>query len=177
MASSFRTFLQAPQAADEKPFLAAMRDSIGLHHPWISAPKDHKGWRRYMTRLERKTEAGFLVKRLGDGAICGVVNLNIITFDALRSAYTSYFGVAGLEEKGYMKEGLTLLVRYAFDELKLHRLEANIQPQNLTSIALAKSVGFRYEGYSPRYLKINGEWCDHERWAILADQDQYTSQE
>jgi ribosomal-protein-alanine N-acetyltransferase len=70
-----------------------------------------------------------------------------------------------------MKEGLALLVRYAFDELELHRLEANIQPQNLTSIALAKSVGFQYEGYSPRYLKINGEWCDHERWAILADQE------
>ena len=77
--SSFRTYLQAPKAADEKPFLAAMRDSVGLHHPWISAPKDHKGWQRYMNRLEQKTEAGFLVKRLGDGAICGVVNLNIIT--------------------------------------------------------------------------------------------------
>lgn len=167
------TYLQPPGAADEKLFLAAMRGSVGLHHPWISAPKDHKAWRRYMTRLERKTEAGFLVKRLGDDAICGVVNLNIITLDALRSAYTSYFGVFGMSEKGYMKEGLTLLVRYAFDALELHRLEANIQPGNLTSIALAKSVGFRYEGYSPRYLKINGEWCDHERWAMLADQDQY----
>jgi len=154
-----------------------MRDSVGLHHPWISAPKDHKGWQRYLDRLERKTEAGFLVKRHGDGAICGVVNLNIITFDALRSAYTSYFGVTDLAEKGYMKEGLALLVRYAFDELELHRLEANIQPQNLVSIALARSVGFRYEGYSPRYLKINGEWCDHERWAVLADQDQYPGPE
>lgn len=177
MVSLFRTYLQVPEVADEKPFLAAMRDSIGLHHPWISAPKDRKGWQRYMHRIERKTEAGFLVKRLQDGAICGVVNLNIITFDALRSAYTSYFGVAGLTDKGYMKEGLTLLMRYAFDELELHRLEANIQPQNLISIALAKSVGFRYEGYSPRYLKINGKWCDHERWAVLADQDQFPNQE
>ena len=75
-----------------------------------------------------------------------------------------------------MKEGLALLVRYAFDELELHRLEANIQPMNLTSIALAKSVGFRYEGFSPRYLKINGEWCDHERWTILSDQDQFPDQ-
>lgn len=177
MMSSFRTYLQAPQAADEKPFLAAMRESVGLHHPWISAPKDHKGWKRYLKRLKLKNEAGFLVKRHGDGAICGVVNLNIITYDALRSAYTSYFGVAGLAEKGYMKEGLTLLVRYSFDELELHRLEANIQPQNLTSIALARSVGFRYEGYSPRYLKINGEWCDHERWAVLSDQGRYPEPE
>ena len=171
--SSPRTFIQPPEQADEKPFLAAMRDSAGLHYPWVSAPKDHKGWKRYMARLERETEAGFLIKRLGDGVICGVVNLSVITFDALRSAYTSYFSVAGMAERGYMKEGLSQVVHYAFDELGLHRLEANIQPQNLASIGLAKSVGFRYEGYSPRFLKINGEWCDHERWAVLADQDQH----
>ena len=172
MMAVYRTYIQAPQAADEKPFLAAMRDSVGLHYPWLSAPRDHAGWKRYMSRLKRSTEAGFLVKRLQDDVICGVVNLNVITFDALCSAYTSYFGVAGLAEKGYMKEGLLQVIRYAFDDLGLHRLEANIQPQNLASIALAQSAGFHYEGFSPRYLKINGEWCDHERWAVLAEQDQ-----
>jgi ribosomal-protein-alanine N-acetyltransferase len=69
-----------------------------------------------------------------------------------------------------MKEGLRLVLRYAFRELKLHRLEANIQPDNIPSLALVKSCGFRKEGLSPRYLKINGEWRDHERWAILADE-------
>ena len=97
----FRTHIQPPSAADEETFLAAMRDSIGLHHPWVSAPKDHAGWERYMTRLERDNEAGFLVKRLEDGVICGVVNLNIITYEALCGAYISYFGVAGQAEKGY----------------------------------------------------------------------------
>jgi ribosomal-protein-alanine N-acetyltransferase len=47
-------------------------------------------------------------------------------------------------------------------------LEANIQPTNVASIALVKACGFLQEGYSPRYLKINGCWRDHERWAILA---------
>ena len=57
----------------------------------------------------------------------------------------------------------------AFSKLGLHRLEANIQPENTASIALAKRVGFQKEGFSPRYLKIRGRWRDHERWAIVAD--------
>jgi ribosomal-protein-alanine N-acetyltransferase len=165
----FRTRIQPPVPEDEEVFLAAMQDSVGLHYPWVSAPKDHAGWQRYMTRLERDNEAGFLVKRLEDAALCGVVNLNIITYEALCGAYVSYFGVAGQAEKGYMKEGLSQVIRHAFEKLGLHRLEANIQPENLPSIGLAQSVGFKYEGFSPRFLKIKGEWCDHERWALLAD--------
>ena len=170
-AQGLRVRIQIPTAGDEEAFLAAMRDSVGLHYPWVSAPKDHAAWLRYMARIERDNEAGFLVKRLQDGLICGVINLNLITYEALCGAYISYFGVVAQAERGYMKEGMTQVIRYAFNELGLHRLEANIQPENLPSIALAKSVGFQYEGYSPRLLKINGEWCDHERWAILADDD------
>jgi ribosomal-protein-alanine N-acetyltransferase len=165
----FRTRIQPPEAADEKAFLAAMKASVGLHYPWVSAPCDRPAWLRYLQRLERDNEAGFLIKRIDDGVICGVVNLNIITYEALCSAFVSYFAVAGQAEKGYMKEGLLQVISHAFNELGLHRLEANIQPGNLASIALAQATGFQYEGYSPRYLKIRGEWCDHERWAILAD--------
>jgi ribosomal-protein-alanine N-acetyltransferase len=165
----FRTRIQEPVEADESAFLAAMKDSVGLHYPWVSAPKDHAAWKRYMDRLQRVNEAGFLVRHLHDGEICGVVNLNIITYEALCGAHVSYFGVAGQAQKGYMKEGLLQVVQHAFGELGLHRLEANIQPDNLASIALAQSTGFRHEGFSPRFLKINGVWCDHERWAILAD--------
>lgn len=166
---AFRTRIQPPEAADEKAFLAAMRDSIGLHHPWVSAPRDRAGWKRYMARLERPNEAGFLVKLRAEDVICGVINLNLITYEALCSAYVSYYGVAAQAEKGYMKEGMLQVIAHAFGKLGLHRLEANIQPGNHASIALARSTGFEYEGYSPRYLKINGEWCDHERWAVLAD--------
>ena len=166
----YRTRIQIPQAGDEEAFLAAMKHSVGLHSPWVTAPKDHAAWQRYMKRLERDNETGFLVKRIHDGVICGVVNLNVITYEALCSAYVSYFGVVGQVEKGYMKEGLSQVIRHAFDQLGLHRLEANIQPGNLASIALAQSTGFQYEGFSPRYLKISGEWCDHERWAVLADE-------
>jgi ribosomal-protein-alanine N-acetyltransferase len=61
------------------------------------------------------------------------------------------------------------VLRNAFLNLRLHRVEANIQPDNHPSIALAKGAGFHREGFSPRYLKIGGRWRDHERWAILAE--------
>jgi ribosomal-protein-alanine N-acetyltransferase len=67
-----------------------------------------------------------------------------------------------------MREALRATIRHAFGTLKLHRLEANIQPGNVASIALARSCGFSKEGYSPRYLKIGGRWRDHERWAMVA---------
>lgn len=167
-AQGFRTRLQVPVPADEDVFLAAMRASVGLHYPWVTAPKDHAAWQRYLQRLERDSEAGFLVRRLDDNAICGVINLSAITYDALCSAWVSYFGVAGQAERGYMKEGMLQVIQHAFNELGLHRLEANIQPENQPSIALVQGIGFQYEGLSKNLLKINGEWRDHERWAIVS---------
>jgi ribosomal-protein-alanine N-acetyltransferase len=69
-----------------------------------------------------------------------------------------------------MTEALELTLGYAFGPLKLHRLEANIQPANARSIALARRCGFVKEGCSDRYLKVGGRWRDHERWAIRAEQ-------
>jgi len=165
----FRVHLTTPGVADGHEFLRVMNASRSLHQPWVSAPCDSAGWRRYLQRLKRSNEAGFLVRRIGDDAICGVINLNIITYEALCSAYLSYYAAAATCEHGYMKEGLQLVIQHAFGELGLHRLEANIQPGNERSIRLVESLGFECEGYSPRYLKINGKWRDHERWALLAD--------
>ena len=164
-----RIWLDKPRAEHCREFIRAMRASRGLHHPWLTAPYDPDAWRRYLDRLERKSEEGFLVRKEGDNALCGVVNLSVITWEALCSAYISYYVVQKYAQKGYMKEGLQQVIDYAFVELGLHRLEANIQRGNERSIRLVESLGFQCEGYSPRFIRVNGMWRDHERWALLAD--------
>src|SRR5262249_23931438 len=98
----------------------------------------------------------------------GVVNVSNVVRGLFRSAYLGYYAFAGFERRGLMRQGLGAVVRHCFQVLKLHRLEANIQPGNPASIAPGTSVRCAKEGYSPRYLKIGGRWRDHERWAILA---------
>ena len=95
--------------------------------------------------------------------------LHQIFHGAFRGAYLGYYMGAPYANRGYMTEALQLMLRYAFKKIKLHRLEANIQPGNTASIALVRRAGFRREGYSPRYLKICGRWRDHERWAITVE--------
>jgi ribosomal-protein-alanine N-acetyltransferase len=68
-----------------------------------------------------------------------------------------------------MTESLALVLREAFITLRLHRVEANIQPANTASIALVRRLGFELEGMSPRYLKIGGRWRDHERYALRVE--------
>ncbi len=99
----------------------------------------------------------------------GSIALSQIFRGGFLSAYLGYQIGADFARQGYMTETIQLMLRHAFVDLKLHRLEANIQPGNVASIALVKRAGFVLEGYSRRYLKICGRWRDHERWAILVE--------
>ena len=111
-----------------------------------------------------------VVREVASGQVAGVVNLNEVVAGAFQSAYLGYYGMVALARRGMMTEAVRLAAAHAFGALGLHRLEANIQPGNLRSVALVKRLGFRLEGFSPRYLRIGGEWRDHERWALLADE-------
>jgi ribosomal-protein-alanine N-acetyltransferase len=71
---------------------------------------------------------------------------------------------------GYLSSGLKYVIDLAFESLKLHRLEADIQPGNDPSKRMIKRAGFRCEGVSPQFIRINDEWIDHERWALTLDE-------
>lgn len=165
-----RVVLRTPTADDDDAFITAMRASRRLHRPWITnMPETPERYATYLARVEDPRAAPFVACRTEDGAIVGFLNISEIVRGGLKSAFVGYGGVAGFERQGYMTEAMQLLLREAFTELGLHRLEANIQPGNVASIALAKRAGFELEGFSPRYLKVGGRWRDHERWAIRAE--------
>jgi [ribosomal protein S5]-alanine N-acetyltransferase len=159
--------LGAPQ--DEAEFLAAVARSRKLHHPWVQAPATPQAFQDYLSKRQDPRGAAFFIWTENARGLVGVVNLDEIVYGCFRSAYLGYYAFVPYAGRGLMKQGLDLVITHAFNEMKLHRLEANIQPTNARSRGLAKSLGFRREGFSPRYLKINGRWRDHERWAILCE--------
>ena len=84
-------------------------------------------------------------------------------------AISAYYAFIPHNGKGYMSRGLGTVLRNVFRAHGLHRVEANIQPGNDESRRLIERLGFRLEGFSPRYLKIAGRWRDHERWALTIE--------
>ena len=140
-----------------------------LHHPWVQAPADSEAFHAYLRRLRASRHAGFLLRLREDGRVVGIVNVSDMVRGNFRSAHLSYYAFAGHEGRGLMAEGTRWVVHHAFTALGLHRLEANIQPTNEPSRRLVQAYGFRLEGFSPNYLVVDGEWRDHERWAITAE--------
>jgi len=155
---------------DQKEFLSCVRRSRRLHRPWVSPPNSPEAFQAFLAWTRRPSHEGFLVCLHSTGEIVGVIHLNEVVRGCFQSAYLGYCAFSPHAGRGYMTEGLGLVLTKAFRELKLHRLEANIQPLNRASIRLVRRLGFRKEGLSPRYLKIRGQWQDHERWAILAEE-------
>jgi ribosomal-protein-alanine N-acetyltransferase len=162
--------LRVVSEADRDSYVTAMGSSRTLYGPYVAPTSTDLEFDRLLERAGDGSFEPMVARRSDDGAIVGFVNISQIIRGPLQTGFVGYGGVAGQTGQGYMTEAVGLAVRRAFTELRLHRLEANIQPANGASIALAVRCGFEYEGFSPRYLKVGGQWRDHERWAIRAEQ-------
>ncbi|GAA3059749.1 GNAT family N-acetyltransferase [Streptomyces glomeratus] len=146
------------------------RESAELHHPWVPTREmPPEAFREYVARFDQPTHEGFVVCSRETGAIVGGININNIVRGTIQSGALGYVAYASTAGRGYMTQGLRLVVEFAFTELGLHRLEANIQPANESSIRLVRRLGFQREGYSPHFQFLDGAWRGHERWALTVE--------
>lgn len=153
--------LRKSKASDLAEIKELYEQSISLHIPWVYAPQDYDA---YLNQENR-----YFICLSENEKILGTFNISGIVRGYFQSAYLGYEVFNPYQGKGYMSKGILLLLQEAFGELNLHRLEANIQPENVASIRLVSKAGFVKEGFSKNYLQVGGlEWKDHERWAIVS---------
>jgi ribosomal-protein-alanine N-acetyltransferase len=160
--------LEKPSIRRQAEFLDASRRSVKLHRRWVKPPSTVD---EYLQLLRRARAANrfshFVCGPAGD--LAGVINVNEVVRGAFDSGYLGFYAFVPHAGHGLMRAGLGLVIENAFRSYGLHRLEANVQPDNVRSQGLVHSLGFRLEGYSPRYLRIAGRWRDHERWALTIE--------
>ena len=164
-----RVHIRHVESRDKSEILALNQASVGLHSPWIAAPVTSHSFRSYYRRTLQEDYEGILCCLNNTEQILGVFNLNGIVRGSFQSATLGYYSTSGNTGKGYMTEGLELVLLHAFENLGLHRIEANIQPNNDPSRKLVQRCGFVLEGFSPKFLFIDGKWRDHERWVAMDD--------
>ncbi len=161
-----RVAVRPVEAAARDTLIDAHRASRDYHAPWAAPFTDAAGFDRW--RADRATDGiGFLAHESATGALVGLVSLTGIVQGALRGAWLGFHGMAPTASRGLMTDAVRLACRHGFSSLGLHRIEANIQPGNARSIRLVRRLGFRLEGMSALYLRIDGAWRDHGRWALL----------
>jgi ribosomal-protein-alanine N-acetyltransferase len=107
--------------------------------------------------------------RAEDDALLGGVTLSNVRRGVAQCASLGYWVGECFARQGFMTDGLTAVLDFAFDRLALHRIEAACLPDNEASQALLRKIGFTEEGYSRQYLRINGRWQDHRLFAVLQD--------
>ncbi len=170
-----RVMLRHPVERDRDAYIALRRESRAFLERWEPLPPSGVEWNseeafdRFLTTSNSEISQRFLVCARTPDQIMGQLSLGGIMRGSLQQCFMGYWIGAPFAGKGFMTEAVKLAQRLAFRELRLHRIEVNMQPINEPSKRLAKACGFRYEGYSPRYLEIDGVWVDHERWAMTVE--------
>ena len=164
-----KVWLRPPTAVDFEEFVALNTSSRAFHSGLANPPVDRKGFDGFLLRNEQQSNESFLICAVADKSIAGMINLSQIFRGNFQNAYLGYYVGASYAGQGLMTEAIGLILRFAFKDLKLHRIEANVQPHNLASLAVLRKNGFVKEGFSRRYLKISRRWRDHERWAIIRE--------
>jgi [ribosomal protein S5]-alanine N-acetyltransferase len=119
---------------------------------------------------ERQLGTGYGFGLFVGGRFAGEINVSAVQRGPFQSAYIGYWIDHRHAGNGYVPEGLVVLFQYAFETLRLHRLQIAIIPRNQASRRVVAKLGLREEGVALRYLEINGVWEDHVRFAITSEE-------
>jgi ribosomal-protein-alanine N-acetyltransferase len=173
-----RLVLRRPALVDWRAWASLREASRDFLVPWEpSWPEDALSlgaYRRRQRQLAAEWRSdqgyGFFLFQKHDDALIGGINLSHLRRGVAQCASVGYWMGEAYAHQGAMSEAMGALLPYAFDRLGLHRLEAACLPHNKPSRRLLAKLGFREEGYAPRYLKINGSWQDHVLHALLAEE-------
>jgi ribosomal-protein-alanine N-acetyltransferase len=171
-----RLYLRRPRAGDFAQWAALREQSRTFLTPWEpSWPSDaltRESYRRRLRRTQREwreeTGYGFQLIRKADGALLGGITLGAVRRGVSDSCVLGYWLGAPFARQGLMTEAVHCALDFAFDRLGLHRVEAACLPANVASRGLLLKCGFREEGLAREYLRIDGAWADHARFAILS---------
>lgn len=171
------TMLRSPERGDWQPW-AELREAsrqflVPWEPSWSSDSLSRAAFRRRLARYaaDWRTDQGysFFLFRLSDGALVGGIGLSNVRRGVAETASLGYWIGERYARHGYMKEGLRLILSFAFQHLRLHRVEAATLPHNVPSRSLLMKCGFHEEGYARQYLCIDGTWQDHVLFAMLRD--------
>jgi len=119
---------------------------------------------------ERQLGTGYGFGVFVNGSLVGEINLSAVQRGPFQSAYVGYWVAEEQAGQGYVPEALVVLARFAFEELRLHRMQIAIIPRNKASRRVVEKLGIREEGVALRYLEINGRWEDHVRYAMTVEE-------
>jgi ribosomal-protein-alanine N-acetyltransferase len=119
---------------------------------------------------ERQLGSAYGMGVFVDGQFAGEMNLSSVQRGAFQSCYVGYWIDEARAGQGYTPEALVVAMRFAFEELNLHRVQVAIVPRNQASRRVVEKLGLREEGVAERYLEINGVWEDHVRYAMTAEE-------
>ncbi|MEC3973778.1 GNAT family N-acetyltransferase [Amycolatopsis sp. H20-H5] len=168
-----RVEIRPPREEDKAPLMAAVRRSAQHIAPWNHVPDEDNDFWDMLAKSELNTEPVFLVINRADGGIAGKITVYNILRGSSQTATVGYDAYLPYAGTGRMTEALRLVVDQCFlaaEGLELHRLEINIAPDNIRSVALAHRLGFRREGISPRFQRLNGAWRGCVRLALTAEE-------
>lgn len=163
--------------SDQTAWTEVRRRNAAWLRPWDATNPPESvdvapSFRGMVRRLRADTRAGRSISLALQvrGQFAGQITLGGITWGSLRSAYIGYWIDQAHAGRGYMPRSVALVTDYAFDSLRLHRVEINIRPENSASLRVVEKLGLRCEGMRERFLHIDGDWRDHVTFAVCANE-------